>query len=148
MTPENSNSPLDLIPWEDIKKGDVISKDSVVDYYLAINPSGFETEYQWMILTVKEWLERIRYVENKPLVIRQGGDQLRVLTDEEAASYVNSQAISGLRKHRAQTAKLLTHIDPGQLSPYAKHELEANRARHSRIASAVAIAKKDSETEA
>ena len=130
------------IDWRNLRKGDVITSEQILDMFNII---WDEREVvlapqcslkSCMRMQVKEWLEKIRLSIAKPLLFSQKNDDLHVLTDEQAVGYLNGQAYQGLKKHRKATSRMFTHIDTDNLTQHQKDQLSVNQARHAMIASA------------
>jgi hypothetical protein len=129
------------IDWSKIKKGDSIPEIKIKEMW-EIKIGNNKPWNDFSDLAVKQWLETALNSIGRKIVFRQQGGNLIALTDDEAVGYLNSQASAGLRKHRANTRRLFTHIEDDNLSPFAVDQLAVNRARHALIASAADGAKK------
>jgi hypothetical protein len=126
------------IDWRAIRKGDTIEHGQVIEAFEILFPNRpADTEASFKILQVRDWLAARREEEGRPLVFKQTQGGLTALTDEQAVSYLNGQATSGLRKHRNNTRRMFTAIDVDKLSSHQRQTLETNQARHALIASAV-----------
>jgi hypothetical protein len=125
------------IDWRAIKKGDVIPFAQLIEAYEILFSEKEDTETQFKLLKVKEWLSARRQEEGTPIVFKQTKADLVALTDEQAVGYLNGQATAGLRKHKTNTRRMFTAIDVENLSSHQKASLETNQARHALIASAV-----------
>ena len=131
-----------------MKKGDFYTQAQVIDAYHLLDPELSEkiAAYErgergdprsFACQQVKAAIEKLRKelgLEN--LVMRCPNAGLRVLTDEEAAPYLNNQANAGLKKHWNKTQQLFSHIDSSKLSEKSKNALESSQRRHSFIAAA------------
>ena len=123
------------IAWADLEKGTVILESTIQEaWVLHIGKGKPWTEFS--AIKVKEWLEAARNSINAPLVFKQSGGDLHVLTDAQAIGYLNGQATAGLRKHRNNTRRLFTHVDVDSLGQGDRDQLETHQARHALIASA------------
>ena len=101
-----NEAPLEIagIAWRDIQKGELIEYQKVLEMYsilfdkkeITIMPASAEP---FQTLKVKAWLEDMRDLINKPLVIKQESGNLRILTDAEAIEYLNKKANSKQRQH-------------------------------------------------
>ena len=60
-----------------------------------------------------------------PVIAKGCYGGLRILQDNEAVDYLNSQANAGLRKHRKKTGQLFTHVSKNNLNDYEKKKLES-----------------------
>jgi hypothetical protein len=126
------------IDWRAIRKGDTIPHDQIIEAFGILFPDKpSDTEVSYKILDVRDWVVARRAEEGAPLVFRQTLGDLKALTDEQAVSYLNGQALAGLRKHKRHTNQMFTAIDVDNLSSHQKQTLETNQARHALIASAV-----------
>jgi hypothetical protein len=123
------------INWVKIKKGDVIPEYKLKEAW-ALHIGNGKPWTEFSPIKIKEWLEAARNSIDSPLVFKQSGGDMHVLTDAQAIAYLNGQATAGLRKHRSNTRRMFSHIDLEQLGPAERHQLETNQARHALIASA------------
>ena len=131
-----------------MKKGDFFTKEQVLDAYYVINPKlaeqieayergEREDPRSFACANVKTAIEKIRLelgLDN--IVMNCPNKGLKVMTDAEAVPYLNGQANAGLRKHRAKTQQLFTHIDASALDEKSKRSLESSQRRHAFIAAA------------
>jgi hypothetical protein len=124
------------VDWQSLKKGDVIPEAKIDEMWDILFGGTRKKDPNFVSLAVKEWLEGARTSIGAPLVFRQDKADLVALTDEQAVSYLNGQAMAGLRKHRNNTRRMFTHITVDQLSEHGASELERNQARHALIAAA------------
>ena len=131
------------IDWRNLQKGDVIPADRIDDAYAILKPDAKATDASWRSLFVKGWLEQRRNEIDKPLVFKQVGGDLQVLTDAQAVTYLDGQANSGLRKHRNSTRRMYTSIDEENLSNFDRDQLGTNKAKHGMIMAAAQGAKKE-----
>lgn len=126
------------IDWRELKKGDTIPVAQVMEAFEFLFPGRpADTEESFKSLAVRDWITSHRDEIGSPLVIRQNKGDLTALKDEEAVAYLNGQASAGLRKHRNQTRRMFTAIDPEALSDRDRRSLETNQSRHGMIAAAV-----------
>ena len=131
-----------------MKKGDVYTQEQVEDAYYVLDPKlpekmrryqagEIQNPMSFACQNVSTHIERVRAERGlQPLVMRCPDRGIRVLTDSEATAYLNNQANAGLRKHKAKTSQLFTHVDPTQLSEHDKKQLENNQRRHAFILAA------------
>ena len=151
MKPNPNDYPVQIcgIAWRDLKKGQTIDAEKVEEMYFLLSTKGFisksnysNRDISFRSLQVKEWIDESRVSIGKPLVIRQDKGSLYILTDEEAVSYLNGRAYTGLNIHKRATRKMFSRIDEDNLSQYDKDQLHTNQGRHAFICSAVDGAKK------
>jgi len=127
-----------------MKKGDIYTEEQVLDAWQILDPDGAKKYQDGEIKTgsfaatkVTSIIEKTRAeLGLEPLVIKGHQYGIRVLKDSEAITYLNNQANSGLRKHRAKTAMMFTHINADKLSKHDRDQLETNQRRQSFIAAA------------
>ena len=107
MNPERY--PLD---FDALNKGDVLTPESLA----RITSTEVGTPaYQFAILGLRCEIERELEAAGRPVTVKQDGDGLRILTDEEATDYNHAQLQAGLRKvARSHRRNLL--VDRTQLS--------------------------------
>jgi hypothetical protein len=131
-----------------MKKGDFYTNEQVREAYHILEPKLQEKldrhqrgeigdPMSFACRNVVTAIEKIRQelgLENLVLRCPEGG--IKVLTDAESVAYLNNQANAGLKKHKAKTAQLFTHVDVTQLGDKDKKQLEANQRRHAFIAAA------------
>jgi hypothetical protein len=131
-----------------MKKGDFYTEEQVRDAYYILDPKLREKmerhqrgeirdPMSFAPQNVMNAIEKIRQelgLEN--LVLRSPERGIKVLTDAESVTYLNNQANAGLKKHKAKTAQLFTHVDVTQLNDKDKKQLEANQRRQAFIAAA------------
>ena len=144
-----NEAPLEIagIAWRDIQKGELIEYQKVLEMYsilfdkkeITIMPASAEP---FQTLKVKAWLEDMRDLINKPLVIKQESGNLRILTDAEAVEYLNKKANSKQRQHKKITRKLFRNVDEANLSKYQRDELRGHQSRHAFIAASAEGARK------
>ena len=151
MKPNAEDYPLQIcgIAWRDLKKGQTIDAEKVEEMYFLLSTKGFisksnysNRDISFRSLQVKEWIDESRVSIGKPLVIRQDKGSLYILTDEEAVSYLNGRAYTGLNIHKRATRKMFNRIDVENLGKYDRDQLSVNQGRHSFIAAAIDGAKK------
>ena len=94
---------------------------------LRTDPMSFASQ------KVIEHITKLREQMNSPVVCRSDGGGVKVLTDAEAATYLNAQANAGLRKHRSKTIALMTAVDSSQLTDHERRQLEADQRKHAFI---------------
>lgn len=133
------------IPIESLRKGDYFTPEQVAHAYRKIDEKLDERierysrgelrsdPLDFAATKVIEFVTRVRDELGKPVVCRSENGGVRVLTDAEAVTYLNSQANAGLRKHKAKTTQMLTAIDASTLSEHQKRELDANQRKHAFI---------------
>jgi hypothetical protein len=130
------------IDWRNLRKGEVIPAYKVVEMFhvLCSKNSVLTVEEQsqqnFHVVRVKDWLERARDAINLPLVFKQQQGSLVALTDAQAVAYLNGQAYQGLKKHRRSTRRMFTQIDIENLAQHDRDQLQVNQSRHALIASA------------
>lgn len=124
------------VDWRRLEKGDVIPRSKIEEMWDILYGERRKRDPNYLSLNVKEWLVSALGSIGKNYVLRESGEDLHVLTDEESVGYLNSQATAGLRKHRANTGKMFTHVDVDNLSQFTADQLESNQARHALIAAA------------
>lgn len=140
--PEDWSPVICGIDWRNLRKGQSIPAYKVEEMYHALFNrkdvlGSAEQDYkEFHIMKVKEWLESVREAINEPIVFRQIKGDLVALTDEQAVSYLNGQAFSGLNKHRRSTRRMFTQIDTSNLTQHQRDQLQSNQTRHAFIASA------------
>ena len=131
-----------------LKKGDFYSSDQVNTAYTLLDEklderiARFERgelkadPLTWACQKVIEHVIRLRDEMGLPVVCRCEDGGVRVLTDAEAVTYLNSQANAGLRKHKQKTSQMLTAIDMGGLNEHQRRELETNQRKHAFVLAA------------
>ena len=151
MKPNAEDYPLQIcgIAWRDLKKGQTIDAEKVEEMYFLLSTKGFisksnysNRDISFRSVQVKDWIDASRVSIGKPIVIKQVKGSLYILTDEEAVSYLNGRAYTGLNIHKRATRKMFNRIDEENLSQYDKDQLHTNQGRHAFICSAVDGAKK------
>ena len=151
MKPNAEDYPIQIcgIAWRELKKGQIIDAEKVEEMYFLLSTKGFipksnhsNRDISFRSLQVKEWIDESRVSIGKPLVIKQDKGSLYILTDEEAVSYLDKRAYTGLNIHKRATRKMFNRIDEDNLSQYDKDRLHSNQGRHAFISSAVDGAKK------
>ena len=78
----------------------------------------------------------MRLEMNKPVVCRCEDGGVRVLTDAQAATYLNAQANAGLRKHERKTRELMQCVDATQLTDHQRRQLETDQRKHAFVLAA------------
>lgn len=134
-----------LVLW----KGQTISGDVAWNYFITRRPTTYES---WLtqhgdeatakaarlslaLQRVISWLDRDRnQAKLPPLVMNTAGGCINVLTDEQASTYLNDQAFSGLRRHQRATGRLVTVVDESMLKGAARREHQNRVNVHSFIA--------------
>ena len=145
---------MDLVPSQlqqaginiaTLRKGDFFTSDQVGHAYRLLDDkleeriSRFERgelradPLTWASQKVIEFIVKLRSEQGSPVVCRSEDGGIRVLTDADAAIYLNSQANAGLRKHRTKTTQLMTSIDVSRLNDHQKRELDTNQRKHAFI---------------
>ena len=131
-----------------LKKGDYFTEEQVDLAYRLMNPDveqkierfeRGELKTDPMIYAptnVKTFVERQCAEMGRPVVCRNPGRGLQVLTDAEAVNYLNSQANAGLRKHERKTNQLMTAVDSSQLNDHQRRQLENNQRKHAFVLAA------------
>ena len=137
------NPRIDGVDWRNLKKGDKICKEEILDFWNIIF-KDLPWDERTSLLRVKDKIEKLREGINRPLVIRQRDYELFVLKDVEAVDYLAAQANSGIRKHRKQTRRMFTHIDQTNLDKAKQRDLETKQIHHAFIAAAADGARKES----
>lgn len=131
-----------------MKKGDFYTHEQVREAYHIFDP-GLDEKIQsfergerqdpmsFACQNVIKMIEKLRAELNlEPLVLRCPNKGIKVLHDNEAVPYLNAQANAGLKKHKAKTSMLFTHIKPENLNDHDKQQLETIQRRHAFIAAA------------
>lgn len=85
---------------------------------------------------VIEHIHKTRTEMHLPVVCRCENSGIRVLTDAEAAVYLNAQANAGLRKHERKTHQLMTAVDVSNLNDHQKRQLETDQRKHAFVLAA------------
>ena len=129
---------LEGIDWRNLQKGDVIPRRAVIEMWEVLFGQKRERHDNFVYSAVKDWLEAQRRSVNRPIIVTQRNWDMVVLTDEQAVSYLNSQANAGLRKHRKNTRRMHTDVDIENLSQFKRDELLSHQIRHGMIAAAIA----------
>lgn len=131
-----------------LRKGDFYSADQVNHAYQLIEVkldekmARFERgelkadPLAWACQKVIEHVIKLREEMGSPVICRCEDGGVRVLTDAEAVTYLNSQANAGLRKHKQKTHQMLTAIDTGGLNEHQRRELETNQRKHAFVLAA------------
>ena len=141
--PDSTIHPLD---WRNLEKGSSISQEQVIEFHKYHFPDYDFDDFAYM--RVKDKIQSLRAEINKPIVIKQEKTEnektLRILTDKEAPSYLDSQATAGIKKQRKNARRLLTDIDVDNLNEAEKRRLETKQIHHAFIAAAADGARKQS----
>lgn len=85
---------------------------------------------------VIEYIHKARAEMRLPVVCRCENGGIRVLTDAEAAIYLNAQANAGLRKHERKTHQLMTAVDVSNLNDHQRRQLETDQRKHAFVLAA------------
>lgn len=136
--------PLEVagIDWRALKKGDSITAEKVNEMWDILFAQNRKKDPQFVSVNVKEWLDSALKSIGKEMVLRESRGILIVLTDEQAVGYLEAQANQGLRKHKNNTKRMFTAIDPSNLSQHQRDQLNSNQAKHALISSSAEGAKK------
>lgn len=141
--PDSTIHPLD---WRNLEKGSSISQEQVIEFHKYHFPDYDFDDFAYM--RVKDKIQSLRAEINEPIVIKQEKTEnektLRILTDKEAPSYLDSQATAGIKKQRKNARRLLTDIDVDNLNEAEKRRLETKQIHHAFIAAAADGARKQS----
>ena len=133
---------------DSLRKGDYFNRDQVELAYRLIDDKIEEKleRYQrgdlkadpmtWACQKVIEHVSKLRAESGRPVVCRCQDGGVRVLTDAEAASYLNAQANAGLKKHEKKTDQLVHWVDMTNLNDHQKRQLEADQRRHTFVLAA------------
>ena len=131
-----------------LKKGDFYSVDQVNHAYRLLDDKLDErlARFQagelkadpltWACQKVIEHITKIRDEMHSPVVCRCDDGGVRVLTDAEAANYLNAQANAGLKKHERKTGQLMHSIDSSNLNEHQKRQLETDQRKHAFVLAA------------
>ena len=103
-----------------IKKGDYISPERISEIY-GIQEG--ETNFWTKILQLRGFIERRSFEDGNPLLTKGEGKGIRILSDEEAASYENKCAIDAKRAFGRRIVRM-AQIDSSQLSAERARRLE------------------------
>ena len=125
-----------------MKKGDSITAEKVNEMWDILFAQNRKKDQQFVSVNVKEWLDSALKSIGKEMVLRESKGILIVLTDEQAVGYLEAQANQGLRKHKNNTRRMFTAIDPSNLSQHQRDQLNSNQAKHALISSSAEGAKK------
>ena len=131
-----------------MKKGDFYTNEQVREAYHILD-SNLDEKVQafergerqdpmsFACQQVIQKIEKLRAELNlEPLVLRCPNKGIRVLQDNEAITYLNAQANAGLKKHKAKTRMLFTHVNAENLNDHEKQQLETVQRRQAFIAAA------------
>ena len=134
------------IDWKSLKKGSSITEEQIIEFHKYHFPDKNFDEFGY--LRVRNEIQKLRTENNDPIVIKQEktgeNKTLRILTDKEAPSYLDSQATAGIRKQRKNARRLLTDIDTNNLNESERRKLETKQVHHAFIAAAADGARKHS----
>jgi len=134
------------IDWKSLKKGSSITEEQIIEFHKYHFPDKNFDEFGY--LRVRNEIQKLRTEINDPIVIKQEktgeNKTLRILTDKEAPSYLDSQATAGIRKQRKNARRLLTDIDTNNLNESERRKLETKQVHHAFIAAAADGARKHS----
>ena len=131
-----------------LKKGDFYSVDQVNHAYRLLDDKLDERlirfqngelkadPLSWACQKVIDHITKIRAEMHSPVVCRCDDGGIRVLTDAEAASYLNAQANAGLKKHERKTQQLMHSIDASNLNEHQKRQLETDQRKHAFVLAA------------
>lgn len=125
-----------------IKKGDYISPEFISEKY------GIDTDdpHYWVkLLAMRQYIEQQSVAEFRPLLTKGEKRGIRILTDEEAGSYIDGLADQGVSCVMRQLGRL-NRVDASSLSEQKKDEL--NRAILKNSKRVIAIKKSDLEVKA
>jgi len=113
-----------------LKKGDFFSREQVILAYSLLNPKVDERIERfehgeikadprtWAGPFVIDYITHRRSGAGRPVVCRCEDGGIRVLTDSQAAPYLNKQATAGLKKHSQKTRLMQSAIDMSGLNPH------------------------------
>lgn len=110
--------PLD---FDALHKGDKIGPAVIEEFSGATRGSK---EYDWAVMGFRGRICRELRIRGIHWTVRQVGDELHILTDEEAVEYNARMAKSGRRRMKRAHHRL-AHVDPSQLT-------EPQRSAHER----------------
>ena len=124
------------INLDTLKKGKSYSEEDVLHTFRQITPDldqklerydrgEISDPYKYAVAAVKNHIEIETEKMGCPVVAKGCYGGLRILQDNEAVDYLNSQANAGLRKHRRKTGQLFTHVSKKNLNDYEKKKLES-----------------------
>ena len=131
-----------------LRKGDFYPADQVNHAYELIDDnfnerlSRFERgelradPMSFACQKIIEHILKLRAEAGSPVVCRCENGGVRVLTDGEAAVYLNAQANAGLRKHERKTHQLMTAVDISNLNDHQKRQLETDQRKHAFVLAA------------
>lgn len=114
------------IDFERLRKGDVISESQITE---AFGKRPSDKEYPFVMLRMREQIERTLEELGCPVTVKQEGTSLRILTDEEAVAYNDERFGAHARGLKRSYARQLT-VDTNQLLPETvqrhTHQLAVN----------------------
>ena len=112
--------PLDV---STLKKGDYLSPDFCETRVKCRDRKN--KAYSLQLNALRDWIERARESIGRPIVVKCDHDGIRVLDDEDAATYTSQQFASALRRAGRAHRKSL-HVDVGRLCPETRRKHERN----------------------
>jgi|TARA_R100001463_G_scaffold76205_1_gene130298 hypothetical protein len=134
------------IDWKSLEKGSSLTEEQIIEFHKYHFPDKKFDEFAY--LRVRNEIQKLRTEINDPIVIKQEktgeNKTLKILTDKEAPSYLDSQATAGIRKQRKNARRLLTDIDTNNLNESERRKLETKQVHHAFIAAAADGARKHS----
>tara|TARA_R100000781_G_scaffold49190_1_gene32679 strand:- start:238 stop:741 length:504 start_codon:yes stop_codon:yes gene_type:complete len=134
------------IDWKSLEKGSSLTEEQIIEFHKYHFPHKKFDEFAY--LRVRNEIQKLRTEINDPIVIKQEktgeNKTLKILTDKEAPSYLDSQATAGIRKQRKNARRLLTDIDTNNLNESERRKLETKQVHHAFIAAAADGARKHS----
>ncbi len=124
------------INLETIAKGKSYNEEDVMHTFRQITPDldqkmekyergEISDPYKYALASVKDYLEKETEKRGKPVIVKGCYGGLRILNDNEAVDYLNSQANAGLRKHKRKTGQLYTHVAKDNLNEHEQRKLES-----------------------
>ena len=125
------------INLDTLKKGKTYNEQDVLLTFRHITPdldeklAKFERgetttdPYKYAVAAVKQYIEIESEKMGNPVIAKGCYSGLRILQDNEAVDYLNSQANAGLRKHRRKTGQLYTHVAKDNLNEHEQRKLES-----------------------
>ncbi len=117
-----------------LKKGDFFSREQVILAYSLLNPNIDERIERfehgelkadprtWAGPFVIDYITHRRSAMGAQVVCRCEDGGIRVLTDSQAAPYLNKQASAGLKKHSQKTRLMQTALDMSGLNEHQRKE--------------------------
>ncbi len=122
-----------------LEKGDFFSKEQVDLAIVILDPKieeriqRFERgeiqadPFSWAAQRVIEHITSERAAKGRQVVCRSEDGGIRVLTDSQAAPYLNKQANAGLQKHKEKTKLMGSAVDMAGLNEHQQREHDTNR---------------------